>query len=70
MDELNNYVVMGLEHYNVMRDEVAVSRHIIATFERELAEKDELIKQLSDQILLLQEHISDDFEEEALEQAG
>ena len=70
MDELNNYVVIGLENYNYMRDELAVSRSIIATLEQDLTEKDELVRQLSDQILLLQETISDDFEEDQIEKAG
>ena len=70
MDELNNYVVIGLDNSNEMRDEVAVSRSIIATLEQSLTEKDELISQLSNQILLLQEAISNDFGDEPVEKAG
>lgn len=70
MDELNNYVVIGLENYNDMRDELAVSRSYIATLEQTVGEKDELVSQLSNQILLLQEVISNDCDEEPIEKAG
>lgn len=70
MDELNNYVVIGLDNYNDMRDELAVSRSIIASLEQSLGEKNELVNQLSNQILLLQEAISEEFENEPIDQAG
>ena len=60
MDELNNYVVIGLDNYNDMRDELAVSRSIIVDYERTMAEKDEIISQLSNQILFLHDQIAEE----------
>ena len=70
MDELNNYVVIGLDNYNDMRDELAVSRSIITTLEQALTEKNDLVNQLSNQIMLLQEAIVDDADEDSMEKAG
>lgn len=65
MDSNNNYAVVGLKHYNKMRDELAVLRadsrrwvNSMREKDQQLLEKDRRIDQMAEQILFLQDQLS------------
>ena len=64
MPKDEDYVVIGLDRYNEMRDELMDAKHAVEELEESVVEKEGIIRNLGDQIIFLQNKIKGDEENE------